>query len=239
MYATNTILASYLGILSVVMLMTSSLSNPILAQPAMTGNALFGALGNSSSNGTSNEMNPGNMSFANIFNGSSLFGALGISTVDGVKVTGINVLPHNDVYVTLKHIITNPENTTLPGGVTVTAIMVPMNLRDLISAASAMSNSTTNGGNNVMNMMTGPMQGFGATKGGNSTSFMSNPFKFLTTIQIGSSGIANPDWRLPQSVTMGLVGMVGSSSRPSSTTSPQTADFIIVSVIPYTGKSTQ
>jgi hypothetical protein len=115
-----------------------------------------------------------------------------------------------------------------------------MNLKDLISALSAVSNSTTNGGgSNVMNMMTGPMQGFGPTKAGNSTSFMNNPFVFLKTIQIGSSSIASPNWRLPQSVTMGLVGMNGSSSSnmlSSSTASPPTADFIIASVIPFTGK---
>ena len=211
MHTTNAIFASYLGILSLVIFTTSSLNNPALAQPMMTGN--------SSGNG----MNLGTMNFANIFNGSSFFGALG---------TSIIVLPNNDVSVTLKHIITNPVNSTLPGGVTVTAIRVPLNLRDLISAASAVSNSTRNGGNNVTNMTTGPVQGFGATKGENSTSIMSNPFAFPKSIQIGSSSIANPNWKLPQSVTMGLVGMIGSSN------SLQTADFIIVSVIPFTGKST-
>ena len=220
MHTTNAIFASYLGILSLVIFTTSSLNNPALAQPMMTGN--------SSGNG----MNLGTMNFANIFNGSSFFGALGTSMVNGVKVAGITVLPNNDVSVTLKHIITNPVNTTLPGGVTVTAIRVPLNLRDLISAASTVSNSTRNGGNNVMNMTTGPVQGFGATKGENSTSIMSNPFAFPKSIQIGSSSIANPNWKLPQSVTMGLVGMIGSSN------SLQTADFIIVSVIPFTGKST-
>lgn len=228
MHRTTAVLISYLGILSFVILTTSSsLIIPALAQPMMmTGNS-------SSGNGIDT------MNFANILNSSSLFGALGMSMVDGVKVTGVNILPNNDVHVTLKHIITNPINTTLPGGVTVTAIRAPMNLRDLMSVASAMSNSTTNGGNDVFNMIPGPMQGFGTTKGGNSTSFMSNPFVFLKSIQIGSSSIANPNWKLPQSVTMGLVGMIGSSNRLSSSSSPQTADFVIVSVIPFTGKPTQ
>jgi hypothetical protein len=169
MHRTNAVLASYLGILSLLFLTTSSsLTNPALAQPMMM-------TGNSSICSISNGMNFGTMNFANIFNGSSLFGALGMSMVDGVKVTEVNVLPNNDVSVTLKHIITNPINTTLPGGVTVTAIRAPMNLRDLMSVASAVSNSTTNGGNDVFNMMPGPMQGFGTTKGGHSTSFMSNP----------------------------------------------------------------
>lgn len=220
--------------------MTSYASNPTLAQPMMNGNSggifngshPFGAL--ASSNGISNGMNHGTMNLANIFNSSSLFGALGTSMVNGVKVTGVSVLPNNDVSVTLKYIITNPTNTTLPGGVTVTVIRVPMNLRDLISVVSTLSNNTSNTGNNAMNMMTGPMQGFG----GNSASFMSNPLVFLKSIQIGSNSIANPNWRLPQSVTMGLTGMIGSSSsNSSSTSSPQTADFVIVSVIPLTGKS--
>ena len=226
MYRTHAILTSYLGIvLSLVIFILSSISNPVLAQSMMAGN----------SSGSSNGMNLGTMNFANLLNGSSLFGSLGVSMVNGVIVSGVNVLPNHDVSVTLKHIVTDPANTTLPGGVTVTAIRVPMNLRDLVSTASALSNSSTSGGNNVMNMMTGPMQGFG----GGTPSFMSNPFSFLKIIQIGSSSIANPDWRLPQSVTMTLVGMIGSSNRLSHSTPPQTADFIIVSVIPYTGKSTQ
>ena len=239
MHRTNAVLASYLGTLSFIILTTlSSITNPALAQPMMM-------TGNGSISSISNKMNFGPMNFANILNGSSLFGALGMSMVDGVKVTGINVLPNNDVHVTLIHIITNPMNTTLPGGVTVIAIRAPLNLRDLISVASAVSNSSTNGVNDVFNMMPGPMQEFGTTKGGNSTSFMSNPFVFLKSIQIGSSSIANPNWRLPQSVTMGLVGMISNgggnrlSSSTSTSTSPQTADFVIVSVIPFTGKPTQ
>jgi len=96
----------------------------------------------------------------------------------------------------------------------------------LISAASAVSSGTSNSGS------TSPMQRFGATKGQNSTCFMSNPFASPKSIQIGSSNIAKPNWRLPQSVTMGLVGMIGSSN------SLQTAD-LVVSVVPFTGKSTQ
>ena len=55
-------------------------------------------------------MNFGSMNFANnIFNSSSLFGSLGMSMVNGVKVTGVNVLQNNEVSVTLRHIITNPR----------------------------------------------------------------------------------------------------------------------------------
>ena len=151
----------------------------------------------------------------------------------------------------LRVIITNPGNTTLPGSVTVTAIRVPMNLRDLMSiataAAAAASNKTTANGsnnNNNMNMMMNPMQGYGAAVGGGgvgnpTSSFMNNPLAFLRNIQIGSSNIVNANWNLPQSVTMGLVGMVSTnnSNNKLSSSSPQTADFIVVSVIPFTGKS--
>ena len=194
----------------------------------------------------------------NIFNSSSLFGTMGMSMVDGVKVTGVNILQNNEVSVTLRHIITNPGNTTLPGSVIVTAIRVPMNLRDLMSiataAAAAASNKTTangssSGGNNNMNMIMNPMQGYGAAVGGGgegnpTSSFMNNPLAFLRNIQIGSSNIVNANWNLPQSVTMGLVGMVSSnnsnnklSSSSSSSPNSQTADFMVVSVIPFTGKS--
>ena len=134
-------------------------------------------------------------------------------------------------YPTLRLIITNLGNTTLPGAVRVTAaIRVPMNLRDLMSiataAAAAASNKTTangsssgnNNNNNNMNMIMNPMQGYGAAVGGGggegnpTSSFMNNPLAFLRNIQIGSSNIVNANWNLPQSVTMGLVGMVSTNN---------------------------
>jgi hypothetical protein len=232
MYTTKIMVAttcSYISILSLLFITPSSFNSLALAQPTMSSSGL----GNSG-------MDFGSLNFANnIFNSSSVFGTVGMSMVDGVKVTGVNVLQNNEVSVTLRHIITNPGSTTLPGSVTVTAIRVPMNLRDLMSiassAAAAASNKTANSGGNNMNMMSS-MQGYGSA-GGNSTSSMSNPLAFLKNIQIGSSDIVNANWMLPQTVTMGLVGMSSSSNKLSSPLSPQTADFIIVSVIPFTGKS--
>jgi hypothetical protein len=233
MYTTKIMFAttcSYIGILSLLFITPSSFNSLALAEPTMSSSGL-----------RNSGMDFGSMNFNNIFNSSSLFGTVGMSMVDGVKVTGVNVLQNNEVSVTLRHIITSPGNTTLPGSVTVTAIRVPMNLRDLLSiastAAAAASNKTANsGGDNNMNMMMGSMQGYGPA-GGNPTSFMNNPLAFLKNIQIGSSNIVNANWMLPQSVTMGLVGMSSSNNKLSSPLSPQTADFIIVSVIPFTGKS--
>jgi hypothetical protein len=51
-----------------------------------------------------------------------------------------------------------------------------------------------------------------------------------------SSNIVNANWRLPQSVTIGFVGM-GSDNRLSLSPSAETADFIMVIVIPFTGES--
>ena len=232
MYTTKIMIAttcSYIAILSLLFITPSSFNSLALAQPTMSSSGL----GNSG-------MNFGSMNFANnIFNSSSVFGTVGMSMVDGVKVTGVNVLQNNEVSVMLRHIMTKPGNTTLPGSVTVTALRVPMNLRDLMSIASAAaagSNRTANSGGNNMNMMGSSMQGYGSAVG-NPTSLMNNPLAFLKDIQIGSSNIVNANWLLPQSVTMGLVGMGSVSNKLSSSLSPQTADFIIVSVIPFTAKS--
>jgi len=232
MYTTKIMIAttcSYIAILSVLFITPSSFNSLALAQPTMSSSGL----GNSG-------MDFGSMNFANnIFNSSSVLGTVGMSMVDGVKVTGVNVLQNNEVSVMLRHILTKQGNTTLPESVTVTALRVPMNLRDLMSIASAVaagSNRTAISGGNNMNMMGSSMQGYGSA-GGNPTSLMNNPLAFLKDIQIGSSNVVNANWLLPQSVTMGLVGMGSSSNKISSSLSPQTADFIIVSVIPFTAKS--
>ena len=84
-------------------------------------------------------------------------------------------------------------------------------------------------------MMGGPLQGFGGGADNNTNNV--NPLSFLSDLQIGSSStIANADWKLPQIVRMGLTGMMAGTNNHTSTAS--TADFITVTVIPYTGKST-
>src|SRR6266571_1655483 len=62
----------------------------------------------------------------NIFNGSSLSGVVGISSVNGVKVTGVN-LGNNEISVTLRHLPTTGINdvTRIPPSVTVTVIRLP------------------------------------------------------------------------------------------------------------------
>jgi hypothetical protein len=172
----------------------------------------------------------------NIFNGSSLSGVVGISSVNGVKVTGVN-LGNNEISVTLRHILTTGINnvSSVPPSVTVTVIRLPTNLQDLMSLAAAsgsMGNSTSmmmaNNANPV-NAMIG--QGLGGV-GANATT-QNNPLKalaLLKNIQIGSSRILNADWRLPQTTTMGLIGASNGSSN-------STADFVVVTVVPFTGKT--
>jgi hypothetical protein len=88
-----------------------------------------------------------------------------------------------------------------------------------------------------MMMGGGPLQGFG--RAGNNGTNNVNPLSFLTGLQIGSSStVANADWKLPQIVRMGLTGMMGNTNNNNRTSTASTADFIIISVIPYTGKST-
>ena len=221
-----------------------------LAQPMMGDGSM--SMGNSGSSGT--DFNP--MSFANnLSNASSLYGSVGISMVNGVKVTSISLLENNEIAVTLRHspaadTSNNISATTmssaaapLPPRVTVTAIRVPMNLKDLMSLASSQSskmmtgNMSTTMSNPMMMGGGGPLQGYGgAAAAGNGTNNF-NPLSFLTGLQIGSSStVANADWTSPQIVRMGLTGMMGSTNNNTSASS--TADFVIVSIIPYTGKST-
>ncbi|HYZ50108.1 MAG TPA: hypothetical protein VE593_04415 [Nitrososphaeraceae archaeon] len=212
-----------------------------VAQPMMSDSSI--GMGNSGSSGM--DFNP--MSFANnLSNASSLYGSVGISMVNRVKVTSINLLENNEISVTLRHfpaaadtsnsLSATTMSAAVPPRVTVTAIRVPMNLKDLMSLASSESSKMMTGNmSNTMMMGGGPLQGFGGAAGNGTNNF--NPLSFLTDLQIGSSStVANADWSSPQIVRMGLTGMMGRTNNNSSAAS--TADFIIVSVIPYTGRPT-
>jgi hypothetical protein len=223
------IMSATSGLTMLILLTTSAtFSSPVLAQPQQLGSQHGGAM----TLGSTDLMNK-------IFNASSISGIVGISMVNGVKVTGAN-LGNNEVSVILRH-VTSSSNSSLVPSVTVTVLRFPMDLKSLMSLAAA---SRSTGGNTSSTMMTNnsnPMnammgQGFTGLGGGlgANAATQNNPFKaldFLKNIQIGSSSIINPDWRLPQTATMGLIGGSGTSTTSS-------ADFVIVTVIPYTGKST-
>ncbi|MRN39842.1 MAG: hypothetical protein FIO02_02205 [Nitrosopumilales archaeon] len=212
--------------LALLMLLVKSatFSSPVLAQPQLFGNSHDGA------------MTFGSPDFMNsIFNASSISGIVGISMVNGVKVTGEN-LGNNEISVTLKHVTTSSNSSLVPS-VTVIALRLPLDLKGLMSLAAASRSTGDNNTGMLMTNNTNPMnammgQGFRGL-GSNATT-QNNPFKalgFLKNIQIGSSSIVNADWRLPQTRTMGLIG--GSST----STASSSADFVIITVIPYTGKT--
>jgi hypothetical protein len=210
-----------------ILLMTSTTySSPALAEPQLFPSGHGGGI----ALGSTNFMN-------GIFNASSISGIVGISMVDGVKVTGGN-LGNNEISVTLKHVTTSNNSSRVPS-VTVTVLRLPMDLKSLMSLAGA---ARSTGGNTTSTMMannSNPMkammgQGFNGLGGGlANVTTLNNPFKaldFLKNIQIGSSSIINADWRLSQTTTMGLIGA-------NSTSTPSSADFVIITVIPYTGKN--
>jgi hypothetical protein len=237
---------SIIALLMLALLMTATTSfHAALAQPIVDGssNMTMEKGGSDSGGGAGMNFNP--MSFANnMFNASSLYGSVGISMVNGVKVTSINLLENNEISVTLRHSAAaannlNASTMSAPPRVTVTVMRAPLNLKDLMSLASESSKMmTASNTSNPMMMGGSPLDGLSGTvdKGTNNV----NPLSFLTHLQIGSSStIANADWKLPQIVRMGLTGMMGrTNNNDNNTLTASTADFIIVSVIPYTGKST-
>jgi hypothetical protein len=186
-------------------------------------------------------------SFTNsIFNGSSVFGGVGTSMINGIKVSGINFQDNsgsNDqVTVNLNSDSSIVNNNT--GSVTIIAMRIPFNIQNLMSLGALSSQEQNNnpfGSNTGINPFGGgmmsPFLGNGGAVGNLSQSI--NPFGFLSGLQIGSTNLVNPDWSIPQSVTMDLKGRVISSDvnnniRP--TAFADTLDLVFVSVIPFTGE---
>ena len=196
-------------------------------------------------------------SFANsIFNGTSTFGGVGTSIVNGIEASGITIdksqnrlsviLSNTATEVGIDNNITGTETTTTTAStsptsaasysVSIIAMRIPINIADILSMAASSSSSN----DNVLDNATGDI-GQNQDDAFSSDSF--SPFSLLSNLQIGSSILIDVDWSEPQMVTMDLVG--GSGSRGTSQEQeeqPQlnsdnitTADFVLVSVIPYTG----
>jgi hypothetical protein len=65
-----------------------------------------------------------------------------------------------------------------------------------------------------------------------------NPFSLLSNLQIGSSTLIDVDWSEPQTVTMDLIGSDRTNQEQEqdlNSANATMADFVLVSVIPYTG----
>jgi hypothetical protein len=206
-------------------------------------------------------MDFGGMNFSRLFEGTSFLGTIGVSMVNGVKVTGLNLPTDNHVSVTLKN--TNAsDGGNMTSAVTVIAIRAAMSSKDIMSLMAASNNQNGANASNMMTMMSSmnmmkSMQGSeGGTSSGNSNSSNSNslgnslananatlpgsnfnPMSFLENLQMGSTSLVNPNWKLPQTITMGLLGNPLSSGSPSSAALPPAAEFIIAVVIPYTGQA--
>lgn len=197
-------------------------------------------------------------SFANsIFNGTSTFGGVGTSIVNGIEVSGITIdksqnrlsviLSNTATEVGIGNNITGTETTTTTAStspttaasnsVSIIAMRIPINIADILSMAAASSSSSND---NVLVNATGD---FGENQDDAFSSDSFSPFSLLSNLQIGSSILIDVDWSEPQMVTMDLVG--GSGSRGTSQEQEEesqlnsdnmtTADFVLVSVIPYTG----
>jgi hypothetical protein len=191
-------------------------------------------------------------SFANsIFNGTSIFGGVGTSTVNGIRVSGINLDNSKDrLSVTLSGEladivernnssgITNETkamtNSTASSSVTVIALRIPINLDQIISLAAS---SSPDMGSNMTRGDMGFNQGNVFDLNG------LNPFSILTDLQLGSSSVTNVDWSVPKTITMDLVGGGNNNNntrelKQTYSNNTSTADLVLVSVIPYTGSKT-
>lgn len=182
-------------------------------------------------------------SFANsIFNGTSIFGGVGTSMVNGVRVSGIGLdKSGSQLSVTLSGAPTEvigvnntagtrndtmvTTTTNFSNSVSLIAMRIPINMADILSLAAAASSSQ----DMTSDLVTGNMN-FSVFP---SDSF--NPFSLLNNLQIGSTSITNADWSVPQTVTMNLVGGNSSQEQQPYSNNTSAADFLLVSVIPYTG----
>ncbi len=192
-------------------------------------------------------------SFTNsIFNETSTFAGVGTSIVDGIEVSGISLdKSQNQLSVTLSRTaaqgegrnnsITSTDTNIAPSSVSnsssvsVIAMRIPISISDILSIAATSSSSSSN-----LNALDG---GIGdrigdSTMENQPSSFSSdsfNPFSLLSSLQIGSSILIDADWSEPQTVTMDLIGGRTDQEQQLNLSSATRADFILVSVIPYTG----
>ena len=189
---------------------------------------------------------------ANILNGklekiTSLSNILASSMVDGIQVSAVNV-GDTDLTVTLKYQTTssavtgtatkntnattmkNVSNVSLP--VTVVATKLPIaNLTEIVSAIEALRGGSalaaTSRNTNVIDALTGHIG-----PNGDSQSNALPILSLLKNVQIGAASIVNANWTLPQTVSMGFLGLGNriAASAPS--------DFVLVIVVPFQGEST-
>lgn len=192
-------------------------------------------------------------SFANsIFNGTSTFAGVGTSIVDGVQVSGISLdKSHNQLSITLSRTatqvrgannVTDTDTTTIPtsnipnsDSVSLIAMRLPISMSEILSMATGSSSSS---GLDVLDSGTGDDTTENQLSSFPSDSSSFNPFLLLSSLEIGSSTLIDVDWSEPQTVTMELMGSGRTNQeqvQQLNSTHGTMADFVLVSVIPYTG----
>jgi hypothetical protein len=219
------------GSLAIFVLLITLTSFPTLAlaqsqQPTM---------GSSSSKGSSTVPNLNSAKLLNrLEKVPSLSNIVGVSMIDGIKVSGINV-GDTDLSVTLRRQTTTAANNNTTGNmssslpVTVIATKLPItNLSAVLSTVAASTDlaMATQNSANPMDAATGQI--------GSNAAIQSNAFQILSllkNIQIGTASIVNANWTLPQTVSMGFLGLGNriAASAPS--------DFVLVVVVPFQGIS--
>lgn len=192
-------------------------------------------------------------SFANsIFNGTSTFAGVGTSIVDGVQVSGISLdKSQNQLSITLSRTatqvrgannVTDTDTTTIPtsnipnsDSVSLIAMRLPISMSEILSMATGSSSSS---GLDVLDSGTGDDTTENQLSSFPSDSSSLNPFLLLSSLEIGSSTLIDVDWSEPQTVTMELMGSGRTNQeqvQQLNSTHATMADFVLVSVIPYTG----
>ena len=162
---------------------------------------------------------------------SSLSNVIAVSTVSGIKFSGISI-GDTSLTVTLKRQTnaSNVGNTTLP--VTVIVSKLPVNnLTDVISMLQA----TRNMQSAIRNVppSTASTIDLGTLLASN-PGVQSNSLQILSVlknVQIGLGAIVKPNWTLPQTITLGLLGLPASATAAASAST----DVILVTVVPYGG----
>jgi len=188
-------------------------------------------------------------SFTNsIFNGTSTYAGVGTSIVDGVEVSGISLdKSQNQLSITLSSPTTQgegsnddisstdaniaPLSSSNSSSVSIIAMRIPISTSDILSIAAASSSPSSS------NFLNGEAVGDSAFED-QLNSFSSdsfNPFSLLSSLQIGSSILIDVDWSEPQTVTMDLIGGRTDQEQQLNSSNSTKADFVLVSVIPYTG----
>jgi hypothetical protein len=116
--------------------------------------------------------------------------------------------------------------------VSVIAMRIPINTSDILSIVASSPSSSSS-----LNTLNGEIGDNIIENGFNSFSSDSfDPFSLLSSLQIGSGTLIDVDWSEPQTVTMELIGsgITNQEQRLNSANATMT-DFVLVSVIPYTG----